>query len=470
MAEALGMTPENVESYGRQISGYTDSLEAIAGDVSQAGWASRNPTLFDLIPGASLVMTAGSVLLAESAAADVRAAVGSAYELLSRLTQQVADQRFASSADDGSYILGFVSAASAQQMYEDMLKDPGALDELTPAQVAAFWKYLSQEQSDELWQTYPLLIGNKSGVPLTVRMEANRLTAIDRLQSGDALSADEQNYLALVESGDIQLVTYDPENSRIVEAINLATWDESQDPPRFVQRETAPTDVITYVPGTLSDLPTFYSGENYQNFVLGLIGDSDSVAFVYKDGWFPGEHNPSDQAQAIIEASDQQYALDAGVTLAAFHDDVMRESVLSGSEQTIIGHSWGLANVTASEIAGAKYDNVISLAGAYMPDGWVPDPDTDYAHHSYVDWLELAHRADNAAPDWIVDQVVPDSVLPGDNLVGSGDFPGDNPAFDRYVYGAPDPYDVMGNHELIHDSNSPNNVDAMDNIRQEIYG
>lgn len=43
--------------------------------------------------------------------------------------------------------------------------------------------------------------------------------------------------------------------------------------------------------------------------------------------------------------------------------------VVGGAEQTSIGHSWGLANVTSSEVAGARYDTVISLAGA----GMLPD-------------------------------------------------------------------------------------------------
>lgn len=59
-----------------------------------------------------------------------------------------------------------------------------------------------------------------------------------------------------------------------------------------------------------------------------------------------------------------------------------------------MGHSWGLSNITASEIAGAEYDTVISLAGAGMPDGWAPNPDTTYADFSYEDLLQRAQRTD----------------------------------------------------------------------------
>ena len=451
MAEKLGMDALQVASHARTLSGYSGSLEGIAEQVSQAGFASQNPTLFGLIPGVNLVMTGGSILLAQSAAADVRAALASAAELTGKLFGDIQQQIFASSAEDGSYILGFMSAADAQALYDEIMRDPGKLSEMSAAEVAAFWQYLSQEQSDQLVKEYPLIVGNTSGVPLVVRGEANRQTAIDILNSGQPISDKQRAYLEMVEDGDIMLVTFDPDKARIVEAINYATWDGEN----FVERPEPPGEVITYVPGTLSNMEDFYSRENYQNFVLGLIGEADSVAFVYKDGFFPGEHDVDNMPVAILEASDQQLALDSGVTLANFHDDVMRDPLLNDVPQTIIGHSWGLANITASEIAGAQYDNVISLAGAYMPDGWEPNPETDYGHYSYNDWLEAAHRADH--------------LIPGAQ-VGSGDFPGDNGAFDSHIFGAPDNLDLMGNHELIHDANSPSNEEALDAIRDQIYG
>lgn len=451
MAEKLGMDALQVASHARTLAGYSGGLEELAGEVAQAGFASQNPTLFGLIPGVNLVMTGGSILLAQSAAADVRAALASAAELTGKLFGDIQQQIYASSAVDGSYMLGFLSAADAQALFDQIMADPDVLSEMSAAEVAAFWYYLSEEQSDQLVQEYPLIVGNKSGVPLTVRGDANRETAISILESGQTLSADQEAYLELVRDGEIMLVTYDPDNARIVEAINYATWNGEN----YVERAEPPQQVITYVPGTLSNMEDFYSRDNYQNFVLGLIGDTDTVAFVYKDGWFPGEHDVNNMPAAILEASNQQLALSSGITLANFQQDVMRDPLLNDVSQTAIGHSWGLANVTASEVAGAQYDNVISLAGAYMPEGWTPNAETDYQHYSYNDWLAAAQRADNI------------SLLP---LVGSGDFPGDNGAFDHNVYGAPDNLDLMGNHELIHNANSPSNEEAMDDIRDQIYG
>lgn len=470
--EKLGMTPENVEAYAHALSGYSDTLESIASDVAKAGWASRSPSLFDLIPGSSLVMTAGSIVLAESAAADVRAAVASAHELLGRLTGEVAAQRFASSAEDGSYVLGFMSAADAQAMYERIIKDPGELEGMTAAQTATFWKYLSVEQSDELWQTYPTLVGNKSGVPLIVRIEANKLNAENALADADFSTPAQESYLKLVAEGTVQLVTYDPENYRIVEAINYATWDEEQG--RYVPRDTPPGTVFTYVPGTSSDMETFYKGENYQAFVKALmLGREDSVAFVYKDGLFPGERPGSDP---LGEAKDQSFALNSGQTLFEFQQDLGRDSSLTDARQVAIGHSWGLANVTASEVAGAHYDEVISLAGAWMPDGWEPDPSTEYSHYSYADWLEAAHKADPLIP--FVE-------------IGSGDFPSENPAFDKHFYSSKyddqlipeislDPNETarelqeakdawLANHELVH-QNGTENAAVIEDVKEDVYG
>ena len=477
MAEKLGMDALQVASHARTLSGYSGSLEGIATEVAQAGFASQNPTLFGLIPGVNLVMTGGSIVLAQSAAADVRAALASAAELTGKVFADIEQQIFASSADDGSYILGFMSAADAQALYDEIMKDPGRLEELSPTQTATLWKYLSIEQSDELWQTYPQIVGNKSGVPPIIRAEANRLNATIALADGDYTSEAHEDYLKLVSEGTVQLITYDPENYRIVEAINYVVLNEETN--RFEPRETPPTTVFTYVPGTSSNLETFYTGDNYQAFVNALMdGREDSAAFVYKDGLFPGEASGSD---ALGEAKDQDFALSAGQTLYEFQQDMARDTSLAGATQVAIGHSWGLANVTSSEVAGAHYDEVISLAGAFMPDGWTPGEGTEYSHYSYADWLEAAHQADPLVPFV---------------QIGSGDFPSENPAFDKHFYESGyteqlipelgfDPNENareileakeawLANHELVRtggvDGNGEDNATVIRDVKEDVYG
>ncbi|WP_166865901.1 hypothetical protein [Salinibacterium sp. ZJ70] len=180
----------------------------------------------------------------------------------------------------------------------------------------------------------------------------------------------------------------------------------------------------------------------------------------YKDGELPGELAvdkpfPEKMAAGLAEASDQHRALAAGETFARFHDDVMRDRSVSGATRVIVGHSWGLANLTASEVHGARYDTVISLSGAYMPDGWKADPETHYAHHAYAfEWLVAAQAVDEAA-------------FLGPEL-GSGDFPGSSDDFERHVYVRRDP-NFVEDHDLIHRPDLEANQAATHEIRTDVY-
>ena len=86
---------------------------------------------------------------------------------------------------------------------------------------------------------------------------------------------------------------------------------------------------------------------------------------------------------------------------------------LGGREQIAIGHSWGLANVTSAEVAGAHYDKVVSLSGAGMLPEWRPDPTTAYSDFSYQDLLQEAQSLD---------------------VVWDGNNPRSNPAFEHGEY------------------------------------
>lgn len=468
MAEKLGMDALQVASHARTLSGYSASLEGIAGEVARAGFASQNPTLFGLVPGVNLVMTAGSILLAQSAAADVRAALASASELTGRLFGDIEAQIFASSADDGSYILGFISAADAQALYDDILKNPDHLTDLTPSQVAAFWKYLSVEQSDKLWQTYPRIVGNLSGVPADVRVNANHLSAVNDLESENYRSEEQKNYLELVRDGKYQLYTYDPDNNRLVEVIGLVEWNETDEKYNYV--ENKPTESITYVPGTMTQDDNFYNGDIRQ--IPDWIHSQypDAVVFIYKDGVFPGGNDGDDLLDGIPAAKDPVLAAHAGETLAQFREDIGRETILAGADQTAIGHSWGLANIANSEVSGAHYDNVISLAGAWVPEAWAPDPTTDYNHHSYTDWLSTLQDAGVVAPPGgqYPSQI---SEFDGVHYVGPDDeYLGWNPATEDHPVGgyADDPAVLISNHDLVA-QNNPDNTDVLDAIRDEIF-
>ncbi len=476
VTERMGMTPAMVEARAAQITAHSSTLAQLASEVQRTGYASLSPWSFGLLPG-SLIMTAGSVALAKSAASDILAASEAAQQLLGRLRGEITAQIMASSA--AGYATPVMSRSDAERLYRQALTDPSVLDDLGPNGVRAWWNQLTDAERDAFVQAQTLAAGNLDGLPLAVRAEANRYTAIERL--GEVgLSPTERAYLRKVRDGEVILVAYDPAKDRIIEAIGLGVMDFRADPdhPTFVEgamwgpngelvQKEPPTTVITYVPGTGSDMATFYAEDNYQAFGHGIIqgNEENSVVFVYKGGPFAGD---------LFEAKDQAYAQGTGATLASFSNALELEQHLNNGRTVAIGHSWGLANITSSEVAGARYDAVVSLAGAWMPDGWAPRDGTTYTHHSYVDWLRGVQGIDNALDPF--------------DIIGSGSFPGDSPAFEQHAYRGPkdddlipnNPFDPFGEfgrakeawteqHGLIHDTGSHVNAPAIQNIREDIY-
>lgn len=256
----------------------------------------------------------------------------------------------------------------------------------------------------------PVIVGALGGVPPLARVEANRGTArreldateseLERLREEAAADeasgyrgysyghvpdaaerAREERMEELQQQIDyltrattprddgsyaVQLYLYDPERSRIVEMFGTPS------------EET--TTTVTYSPGTGTTVDSFHGGGVQQVARWLTDQDAGTVAFVWKDGEFPG---------GILEANDTDFALDAGERLARFQTEVHSDPHLGSTYDVGIGHSWGLAAVTSSEVGGAGYDQVESLAGAYVPPGWEADPDTQYSHQTYRDFLSI---------------------------------------------------------------------------------
>ena len=288
----------------------------------------------------------------------------------------------------------------------------------------------------------PVVMGALGGVPPLARVEANRHNAQTRLEKAEEeldvlqerldradgsgyttsygyqqsetekqLKADlrtlksEMSYLERatvpLEDGtyEVQLLLYDRDRSRLVEMIGTPGPDTKA--------------TITYSPGTGTTMESFY-GNGVQQVSHWLVERDDSrVAFVWKDGYFPGGSPGDEVFGGILEANETDYALRSGQDWADFQDEIESDPVLGRSYEVGIGHSWGLAAVTGSEAEGARYDQVESLAGAYMPPGWEAQPDTSYSHQSYTDFLSVAQDLD---------------------LVGGGQNPDVSEGFDSTIY------------------------------------
>ncbi|GAA1623969.1 hypothetical protein [Leucobacter chromiireducens] len=258
-------------------------------------------------------------------------------------------------------------------------------DELSPRQA------LLLRSMPEVW-------GSLDGLPVAARIRANALRVPGLIREvraelrdldGAGTSAgnrraellrNELAYLGRVGNGEVQLVLYDRGESRIVEALGSPT--------------AATQRAVTYVPGTYTGMDSFFTGRVQQIGHALIQGTPGTLVFVYKDGLFPGEE-PSGrgpQALRIREANHSEVALRAGEQLSRFGAALRSDPALASVTQIGIGHSWGLANLTASEIAGARYDTVISLSGAGMPADWRARATTGYFDLSYPDILQGAQR------------------------------------------------------------------------------
>ncbi|MFF1633362.1 WXG100 family type VII secretion target [Leifsonia sp. NPDC058248] len=342
-------------------------------------------------------------------------------------------------------LLRMLTGLSATDLIVLLQTHPDLADKLTtadPPAVAAWWTAMngptpgtpSAEQL-ALITAIPTIIGNLNGLPALVRVAANKLNAEGRIAHNEALIArlraagnqlslaagahvdgyagtveqleKELKYLrdAVGDNPTVQLYLFQPEKSRIIEMLGTPSADTAR--------------AITYVPGTFTNLNAFYS-KRVQQFAAYLVAahPREAVAFVYKDGVFPGASDASSAADfsRIGEANDLRRTAAAGAQLADFSHGISLDPLLTASRTTAIGHSWGLANIAASEVAGSGYSQVVSLSGAGMPARWRPSPTTRYTDHSYYDLLQEAQQT---------------------GVVWAGNTPNANSAFEKFHYEGP---------------------------------
>lgn len=319
--------------------------------------------------------------------------------------------------------LGDAGAVTAAEAWAGQIADIGAEDLAAledPGLVRTVWDSLPRQRQESLIAAAPAVLGILGGLPPWARVAANRLNAKARLaevrrlldlppdpynrrtdQEIAKLQAEEV-YLRDAVAGRVQLYLYDQPTHSIIEMIG----------------EIGPhtTDINTYVPGTYTSAFSLYRGEVQQVGRWFAANSGGSMAtLVWKSGEFPGEneHHGGAGVLGLLEANDEGFALRKGEEIARFQDELRIATREVRVDYNAIGHSWGLAAVTASEMAGAEYDNVGSLAGAGMPSGWEPREGTQYDHFSYTDLLSMGQAT---------------------GVVWGGRNPGDHPAFESHIY------------------------------------
>ncbi|MFC7850080.1 hypothetical protein ACFUTU_16555 [Arthrobacter sp. NPDC057388] len=377
--------------------------------------------------------------------------------------KQAADElvRHANEQETASAGSGGSLAGGARPGVQASVPGPGDVMGKSAAEVRTWWLGLTASQQRAFVQKYPTVAGNTNGIPFAARIEANRANAqsrIDWLKNHDpeprfnpllmdisypARYAKEHEawqvrqekgleYFQQVVAGEVQLAAYDPAANSIVELIG--NFDE----------ETS--TVLTYVPGTLTNEASFYSGGGAQDMAKYLVSNTGSTAaFVYK-----GTEFPDGGPEAFLVEAREEYFVDATAPVLRDFQAAVDVEKPDDAQTVGIGHSWGARNLTGSEAAGAHYDKVLALSGAAIPTGWTPDPHTEYFAYSYPDLLLSAELA---------------------GAVGAN-YPMKEPAFDKYFYAPPGGVEwgdmvSMENHSLI-TSIGPENEMAMRDIRKEI--
>lgn len=380
------------------------------------------------------------------------------------LLRNAAEQEQASQAGGANQAGGARAAGTAAVglSVATPVPQPTDLQGKTPAQLRSWWDGLTAEQRTAFIAQHPNLAGNTNGIPFEDRVRANAINAqhrIDWLRNSDpepkfnplimaagypqmyakqheawAARQEGKDYLQKVVDGKVKLVAYDTARSAIVEMVG--------------DYEADTTTVVTYVPGTRTNEQSFYVGrpQSVPQWLVGSDPSQGTVAFVYKGTEFPD----GGFAEAFFdEAKSDDFVAATAPVLRDFQAAVELEKP-SGAQTVAIGHSWGLRNVTGSEVAGAHFDKVIALSGAAMPPGWTADPGTQYSSYTYPDILLTAER----------------SGVVGDN------YPMKEPAFEKHVYAPPggtgwqEAYS-SDNHSLIA-TTDPFNGPALADIRREI--
>ncbi|KQS20837.1 hypothetical protein ASG05_14380 [Frigoribacterium sp. Leaf186] len=360
-----------------------------------------------------------SELVEERAAVDCRCiAALQSLEAMGALPQVTEAALSAGSAEG---LLDLLAGLSATELTMLLERHPELVDEAflaDPEKVRAWWDGLGAQGARNadgltalqvaLVRGAPAIVGALDGLPPSVRIAANainaarRIAEIDRMVgplerrglTGDAerlaALARERAYLkgAVAQPPTVQLYLFDPAKSRIIEMIG--EWNDKT------------RTVLTYVPGTLTNMDSFYRDpETVQQMARWLQAEDpyeSTVSFIFKDGVFPGgaegRKDPAEFVGAFAQANDPDFARRTSKALYDFQRGLAVDPIRSepGYRDVAIGHSWGLANITSAEVRGAAYDKVISLAGAGMPAEWQPRAGSTYSDYSYWDFLQAAQR------------------------------------------------------------------------------
>ncbi|MGK5631957.1 alpha/beta hydrolase [Streptomyces sp. URMC 123] len=313
----------------------------------------------------------------------------------------------------------------------DQFKEKDIPKGKSPADNAAWWKGLTEEQRAEYVSLYPDSIGKLDGLPSAVRDDANRIVFTEAhakvQQDIAAIGPEPQRYKA---SG--------KEYPKVVETDEWRAWNEKRkriDPDdnrhkldgimndieaRFAltgkdglpeayllgfstegngrsiiangNPDTAAHTAV-FVPGTYTELS---KTEQYTKHMVNLWRESNALS--------PGENVSTitwigyDAPQSIVPAAmSKSYAEDAAPHLTRFLDGLQTsQGGADASHTTVIGHSYGSTVVGKASLEDGKLaaDDIVAAGSPGMLVGHADDLDVGKDHV----WAEAAGFLDDQVP------------------------------------------------------------------------
>lgn len=288
-----------------------------------------------------------------------------------------------------------------------------------PAARRSAWEAMTPEERQAAIEADPSGIGNLDGIPLADRASANQAAAqgiLDR--GGEGISGADLEVVKKVASGEIQAVLFEPHKGDIVQMLGTPG--------------PGTTHSIIWAPPTNGRFHDLHDG-GYLDIPRHLAQmHPDAVVFIYQRGdWSEGIADvPGLNGGGTYErfSNDPAVAAHNGRQVAEFQRQAIgTDPYLAGAQQVGMGFSYGNSVVTAAEQAGARFEKVVSVAGANMDAGWRPNPGTQYANYQYSnDMLNI--------PQGMKGSPIP-GVGPLADVLMPGQVPDTHPVYSQHNYG-----------------------------------
>jgi hypothetical protein len=413
IAAVLRSYGEAVAQHGRAANDLIDDIEAAHAAVESA--AASVATADREMGGLNDDATSREVALAEEAVADAEDALARRRTALSDLWEQ---WEAAYRGWDAAYDAALAAVANIDHAYvpASLQASVAALASAdSPADVAAVWAGLTDDERADLLRTRPEFIGNLEGVPYAVRFEANR-TAYDQTIAagpyGEPLDGQLRQLGVEMNRWSGELLMFHPfEQPQATGAVVYGV--RRDDAGKIIDPFADVTNVNVLVGGMFSGLGDLEawgdSARNLNTYAEAYGGaGTGSITIAWYGYDSPNlltEHTMGSATEGAARLSETLRGLDQGVS--------------SSVTTSVIGHSYGSTTAFLA-VGGAStdlgVDRLVAVGSAGVPDGyhasWTGDAPMDYSGVEvfasrapgdgvarYGEWSSFGHGTDPESID-----------------------------------------------------------------------